>query len=241
MEPVLFYGIPHGCSFGSIVALEWLGQPYRLCRIDMMDPAVTQAYRRLNPAAKTPALVLADGSLLTESLAILNHLAARDLGRRLTFAQGTPAFDRVNRMMAFLVTGLFAAFSPGWAAFKLGADQQDRIAFLRGMARSEAAKCYARLEALLADRAWLVGDGRTIADGYLAGIARWGEDLGLFDLAREYPNLHAHLERLRADPAVAFAQAIEDGRPAVTSGGFLGEVALSRLEWSEGKDRIVVA
>lgn len=241
MEPVLFYGIPHGCSFGSIVALEWLGQPYRLCRIDMMDPAVTQAYRRLNPAAKTPALVLADGSLLTESLAILNHLAARDLGRRLTFAQGTPAFDRVNRMMAFLVTGLFAAFSPGWAAFKLGAGQEDKIAFLRGMAREAAGKCYARLDALLADRTWLVGEGRTIADGYLAGIARWGEDLGLFDLAREYPNLHAHLERLRADPAVAFAQAIEDGRAAVTSGGFLGEVAISRMEWSPGEDRIVVS
>ncbi|MCR7705994.1 glutathione S-transferase, partial [Pseudomonas aeruginosa] len=35
MEPVLFYGVPHGCSFGSIVALEWLGRPYRLCRIEM--------------------------------------------------------------------------------------------------------------------------------------------------------------------------------------------------------------
>ncbi len=230
MEPVLFYGVPHGCSFGSIVALEWLGPPYRLCRIDMLDPAVMQAYRRLNPAAKTPALVLADGSLLTESLAILNHLAARDLDRRLTFAQGTPEFDRVNRMMAFLVTGLFAAFSPGWAAFKLGADQEDKIAFLRGMARSEAAECYARLDALLADRAWVAGEGRTIADGYLAGIARWGEDLGLFDLAAEYPALHGYLERLRADPAVVFARAIEDGGPAVTSGGFLGHVPLDQVD-----------
>ena len=35
MTPILFYGVPSGCSFGSIVALEWLRQPYHLCRIDM--------------------------------------------------------------------------------------------------------------------------------------------------------------------------------------------------------------
>ena len=26
MTPILFYGVPSGCSFGSIVALEWLDQ-----------------------------------------------------------------------------------------------------------------------------------------------------------------------------------------------------------------------
>ena len=40
MEPVLFYGVPSGCSFGSIVALEWLGIPYKLCRIDMPECSV---------------------------------------------------------------------------------------------------------------------------------------------------------------------------------------------------------
>lgn len=229
MEPVLFYGIPHGCSFGSIVALEWLGQPYRLCRIDMLDPAAMAAFARVNPQAKTPALLLEDGRLLTESLAILNHIAARDLGRGLTHPQGTPGFDAVNRMMAFLVSGLFAAFSPGWAAFKLDAGETEKIALLRQMARDDAAKYYAALDALLAGQPWLVGERRTIADGYLAGIARWGEDLGLFELARDYPALHGHLQKLRADPAVAFAHAIEDGRAAATSGRFLGEVPLDRL------------
>lgn len=183
----------------------------------MLDRAVMQAFTRINPQAKTPALLLENGTVLTESLAILNHLAARDLGAGLTHAQGTPAFDAVNRMMAFLVTGLFAAFSPGWAAFKLGAGEVEKVAFLRRMARDGAAKCYARLDALLAGRPWLVGTHRTIADGYLAGIARWGEDLGLFELAREYPNLHAHLERLRADPAVA-------------AGQFRGQVPLGEIE-----------
>ena len=37
MQTVLFYGVPQGCSFGAIVALEWLQQPYYLSRVEMLD------------------------------------------------------------------------------------------------------------------------------------------------------------------------------------------------------------
>ena len=40
--PILYYGVPSGCSFGSIVALEWLGQPYALSRIEMHLEAVRE-------------------------------------------------------------------------------------------------------------------------------------------------------------------------------------------------------
>ena len=46
MEPVLFYGVPQGCSFGSIVALEWLNQPYRLCRINMPADRLLEKFIR---------------------------------------------------------------------------------------------------------------------------------------------------------------------------------------------------
>ena len=81
MVQTLMYGIPSGCSFGSIVALEWLGEPYRLCRIEM--PAVVQsdAYREINPVGETPTLVTATGDPISESMAILNHLGARGIGK----------------------------------------------------------------------------------------------------------------------------------------------------------------
>jgi len=60
--------------------------------------------------------------------------------------------------------------------------------------------------------------------------ARWGEDLGLFEIGRDYPRLAAHLGRLAADPAVVFAHAVKDGRPATTSGRCLGHVSLAGLE-----------
>lgn len=229
MEPVLFYGVPHGCSFGSIVALEWLGQPYRLSRIDMLA-AKDERYARINPKHQTPTLLLEDGEALGESLAILSHIAARDLGQRLGYLQGTRAFDRLNSALAFLHTEAHGAFSPAWTAFKLPEDAAKEKEMLRGLAREQAAKAFAHLEHMLSGQEWLAGDVRTVADAYLIGVARWGEDLRLFDLKREFPRLHRHLQKLDADKAVIFAHAIEDEKPAISSGGFLGHVALGDLQ-----------
>lgn len=227
MEPILFYGVPHGCSFGSIVALEWLGQPYRLCRIDMLSDAEGAIFKQLNPQRKTPTLLLEDGEVLTESAAILNHLAARDLSRSLTYPQGTRGFDRVNRAFGFLNSGLFTAFVPAWTAYKLS--DETAKATLRAVSKDMVANQYAHLEEVLTTQPWLAGNTRTIADAYFAGIARWGEDLALFDLKAEYPNVHRHMQKLEADPAVIFAHAIEEGEPAGSSGGFLGHVTLDEI------------
>lgn len=62
MQPILFYGVPQGCSFGSIVALEWLGQPYRLCRVEMLEQPWDPLFERINPLYQTPALLLGTAS-----------------------------------------------------------------------------------------------------------------------------------------------------------------------------------
>ena len=36
MEPILLYGFPAGSSMGLVAAFERAGQPYRLCRVDML-------------------------------------------------------------------------------------------------------------------------------------------------------------------------------------------------------------
>ncbi|PSH70821.1 glutathione S-transferase [Phyllobacterium brassicacearum] len=228
MEPVLFYGVPHGCSFGSIVALEWLGQPYRLSRIDMLAKSKSNIYARFNSKQQTPTLLLENGKPLSESFAILQNIAARDLTRKLGFAQGTEGHDRLNQMLAYLHTSFHSAFAPAWTAFKL-MEGDPAIQLLRDLAREKAAEGYSFLQSHLSGREWLVGENKTIADAYLIGIARWGEDLQLFDLKREYPELYGYLHKLEADKAVIFAHAIEDGKPAVSSGQFLGHIGLDDI------------
>lgn len=108
MEPILFYGVPQGCSFGSIVALEWLNRPYRLCRMEGRSPDL---FAQLNPVRETPVLLLENGHALSESAAILHNIAMRGSRDGLS--------DRVNQVLAFLNTTFFAAFSPYWKAYEM--------------------------------------------------------------------------------------------------------------------------
>jgi len=224
MEPILFYGVPSGCSFGSIVALEWIGQPYKLCRIEMPGQVQGELYRRINPVAETPALITSGRRVIAESMAILNHLAPRGVDKQLAFAQGTPEFDRLNQVLAFLNTSFFNAFSPLWYALEheLSGPRRD---VLRAYGAERVAKAHADLERMLGDAPWLLGPQRTLADAYFAGIARWTKYHDVVNRA-DYPAVQRLFERLEADPAVQFAHAIERGEEPRGTGAFQGHVSL---------------
>ncbi|MEM5427417.1 glutathione S-transferase family protein [Cupriavidus oxalaticus] len=225
MHPTLFYGVPSGCSFGSIVALEWLGEPYRLCRIGMPEEVTGDDYRRINPIGETPTLLDAQGNAISESLAILNHIGARGIGRGLGFAQGTRDFDRLNQMLAYLNTSFFSAFGPLWYALEHGANGTDLEALTRYGA-AEVRNVHAELEAMLGDKPWLLGEQRTLADAYFIGIARWTRYHKVLD-RKDYPGLQRLFDKLEADPAVRFAHAIERQEAAHSNGGFTGHVTLA--------------
>ena len=230
MQPVLFYGVPQGSSFGAIVALEWLGQPYQLCRIEMLQHPWNPLYGYVNPLYLTPALLLENGQALTESLAILLYLAKHGLDQGLGFRQDTQASDRLNQMLAYLNTDFYSAFSPLWMVYERQDLTQPDRELLRTIGQTEVAKNCMYLNALLADREWLLGgETRTVADAYLTGIGRWVEYHQLFDLQQEYPHLHRYLQKLKSDPAVRFAEAIENEQATIASGKFMGHVTLEEL------------
>lgn len=229
MAPVLFYGVPQGCSFGSIVALEWLGQPYRLCRIEMLEQPWDALFARINPLNKTPALLTGNGQTVSESLAILLHLAGRAPGSELCPPQGSAEFDRLNQMLAYLVTDFFGAFAPLWAAYEMADADETTLAVLRRTGSDSVRSQCAYLDGLLKDRDWLLGERRSLADAYFAGVSRWVEYMKLFDLGATFPHLQRYVLRLSADPAIDFARAIEDGEPVRGRGGFKGHVTLAEL------------
>ena len=68
MEPILLYGFPLGSSMGLVAALEWLGKPYRLCRVDMLGEMRGPSYARINPRHETPAFITDKGEILTQYL-----------------------------------------------------------------------------------------------------------------------------------------------------------------------------
>jgi len=227
MTPILFYGVPLGCSFGSIVAMEWLGEPYRLCRVHMPDVSQSADYKAVNPIGETPALVTGDGDVISEGLAIFHHLMARGLGKGLGFRQGTPEFDEANRMLSFRVTRFFSPFNPLRFAYEfLDAPEKKTVLREEGKALVEAA--FGKLEALMGDRPWLVGDRMSMADAYYVGVARWVDFHSIIDWA-DFGRARALYDRAQADPAFAFAHAIERGEPAIGTGAFKGHVALADI------------
>lgn len=119
MEPILLYGFPAGSSMGLVAAFEWLGRPYKLCRVDMLGEMREQSYKRINPRVETPALVTDQGEVLTETMAIATWLEVRDIERRISFDQLSRESDRMHQLMAYINTGFTGAFGPLWAAMEM--------------------------------------------------------------------------------------------------------------------------
>lgn len=231
MEPILFYGVPSGCSLASIIALEWLGRPYRLCRVEMLDQPWPAAYARANPRMKTPALLLAPRETLTESLAILQHIGAQGIEAGLGFSQGTRAFDRLAETLSYLCTDFFSSFAPLWKLYETAGLTDEQKARMRADGGAQVAREFGHVERMLQGRTWLLGGAHpTVADAYLFAVARWADYHRVFDVAAAYPATHAHGERMRALPAVRFALAIEAGEAVPDSPAFAGHVTMAALE-----------
>ncbi len=228
MEPILLYGFPLGSSMGLVAALEQLGQPYRLSRVDMLLDMATDAYGRINDRRETPVLITDDGRVLTETMAIAGWLEARDTQRHISYAPGTADADRMHQLMAFVNTGFTGSFSPLWTALEMKNPDPATLEILRAHGRKSVISRHARLEAMIADTPFLVGDKLTLADTTLIGVARWAEFHDAVDPAA-YAKLAALRRRIEAEPAVRFAQAIEDGQTPAGSGACKGHVPLAEV------------
>src|SRR5438128_1914159 len=84
------YFSPGSCSLVIHCLLEEMGVPFEARRIDLeAREHHGEAYRRINPKGKVPALVTPDG-VLTECAALIEHLCDRhDPTHRLLGAPGS--------------------------------------------------------------------------------------------------------------------------------------------------------
>lgn len=228
MEPILIYGFPAGSSMGLVAALEWLGKPYRLCRVDMLTEMREPSYARINARHETPALITDKGKTLTETMAIAAWFEARDTERRISFDPLSPKADRMHQVMAFINTGFTAAFGPLWAALEMAPPNPPLQAALREWGREAVIKRHDMLEKMAGDAPFLTGDKPKLADALFIGIARW---LNFHEVAdpERWPRLAAIRQRLEADPAVIYATALEGGETRPGSGACLGHIGLAEL------------
>jgi glutathione S-transferase len=228
VTPILIYGFPLGSSMGLVAALEWLGQPYRICRVDMLGEMRDPSYARLNPRHETPVLITERGAVVTETMAICAFIEARDGERRVSFPPRSPEADRMHQLAAFVNTGFTGAFGPLWTALEMSPPDPGVQSVLRAAGRAAVIERHDKLEAMVGDASFLVGDRPTLADGVLVGVARW---LDFHEIAdrRRWPRLDALRGRLEQDPAVRRAMALEAGEADAGTVACAGHVTLAEV------------
>lgn len=199
------YHSPSTASMAPHILLREIGAPHELALTDTATGAQRRPeYLRLNPHARVPTLV--DGeAVIFESAAICLHLCERHPEAGFAPAIGSPARAEFLKWMIYLTNTVQAElmlyfyperYVPPAQADALKATVIERVA---GM--------FARIDATLVDRPYLLGDAISAADLYLFMVSRWTRNASR--KARDLPHLGALLARLMARPAVREAYAIE--------------------------------
>jgi GSH-dependent disulfide-bond oxidoreductase len=176
------------------IALEELGLPYDLKAVNVRKgEQKEEAFVTLNPNGKVPVLV-DDGFVLTESAAILVHLAEKT-GKLLPSAGEARA--RVFEQLFFHASALSPAFGNA-GFFKRSSPEPQLIAEARFT--TEAERTLGILDRRLAGQSFMAGGDFTIADiahfGWL-----WRRQFPGLTLD-ERPNLSRWYEAVAARPAV---------------------------------------
>jgi GST-like protein len=184
------------------VALERPGAPFRIVRASSWEPdSAIDELEKLNPLKQIPTMQLPDGSVLTESAAILVHLG-------LVFpAAGILPADAAARAQAlrglvFIAANCYSAvsvidFPERWVADPTEA-LNDRI---RRAARRRLHLHWEMFADVFAAQPFLSGEAPGGLDFLAAVVSRWSGTRP--HLRTHRPEFFAALERIEAHPWVA--------------------------------------
>src|ERR1700755_2885187 len=103
----LYYS-PFACSLAPHIVCREAHLPVTLRRVDLATKRAEGSadFLRLNPLAQVPTLVLDDGQVLTENLAVLLWLGTQAADGGLVPPPGTPESYQVLRWLSFVSTEL---------------------------------------------------------------------------------------------------------------------------------------
>ena len=201
----LFYA-PGACSLAAHIVLEEAGEKYEAKRMDLgKGEQRTEAYMKIHPLGRVPALLLDDGTPLTENTAILPYLGkrfglwpkdAKAEAQALSFigycaSTVHPAHAHISRPERY--TADKGAFP--------GIQEQGKKSFFDYLKQ---------IDGKLAGRQW-VSDQYSVADPYAFTFYTWG-------VRRELPmaelkNYGAHKDRMLQRAAVK--RVVEDEKVKV--------------------------
>ena len=198
-EPFTLYSAAGSGGVTVEAALTILDLPYRVVEMGTwFDPKAAEAITAVNPMRQVPALVLPDGTLMTESAAILIWLAETYPKGRLGPPPGDPMRPVFLRWMNFVSSAIYALF---WIRDKPDrlVDGEAAAAEIDARTRARIADCWGIMDSQLTPGRYLLGDELSVLDLYVAVISRWANK-GRNRFYRAAPGMADAIRRVDADP-----------------------------------------
>src|SRR5882672_12971745 len=173
MGKLKLYG-EHGWGSAIVEAqLAWYGLEYDFEQVgDLFKSADSR--RRLtsvNPLAQVPTLVLADGTVMTESAAITLLLAETANDDSLVPRAADPLRPVFLRWLIFLVANVYPTYTYADDPSRFVAASDAQQSFKDAVSRY-ACKLYSLLERQ-AEQPWFLGSRFSVLDVYLTVMAHW--------------------------------------------------------------------
>ena len=190
----LFYG-PGACSMAAHIVLEESGEKYEPKKMDLAaGEQRTDAYKKIHPLGRVPALRLDDGQPLTENTAILPYL-----GKRFDMWPKDPMGEaKALSLIGFFATSVHPAHAHVGRPERYTADQS-AFAGIKDMGLKTFHDYLKQIDGMLAGREWFA-DRYSVLDPYGFVFYTWG-------VRRELPmaelkNYTAHKDRMLKRAAV---------------------------------------
>lgn len=190
-----------GCGSAIVeAAFAIAGVPVDHEVVDYSGGSPTRArLLEVNPLGQVPSLVLPDGRLLTESLAIINYLNDLAPAAGLVPGAGKPGRIEFLRWSTFLVAALYPTYTYGDDPGKWVEDTQ-AARQLRESTDRHRQVLWRQVEEA-AGSPWFLGERMSALDLYVAVMTQWRPGRKWF--AASTPRLMAIAEKTAATPGVA--------------------------------------
>ncbi|MEM6159447.1 glutathione transferase GstA [Erwinia sp. P6884] len=185
------------CSLSPHIVLHESGLDFTVVSVDLKTKRTEQNedFFTLNAKGKVPALALDDGTVLTETVAIVQYIADRKPDRQLLAPTGCLTRYQTLEWLSFIATELQEPF---YALFRSGVPDEYRL-----QVREQLQQKFRWVNDQIEGKQWLMGLHFTVADACLFTVMRWAKpvELALSGLDA----LNGWYERVAERPAVAAA------------------------------------
>jgi GST-like protein len=200
-SPYILYG-DNGSGSGPVeMALAEIGAAVELRPVSLeSDAQLAAEYRRINPMGRVPTLVLPDGTVVTELLAILLTLSDRHPEAALMPPPADPDRAIALRWMALLSGEFYPHVTREDFPQRFGIDPSQHGA-LRDRAQAMGRETLRVIEAAIAPAPYLLGGRLCLADLMIAVLSRWMG--GRAWTPANLPKVEALAQAVAARPAIA--------------------------------------